>query len=321
VIVRGISPIDPNRSWLPGYLLLATIWGASFLLIKVGVRELPPADVTLGRSAAGAVTLLVLLAAMRKPLPRDLRIWGHFCAAAALGVVVPFTLFGYAEQRIPSLLAAIWNSVTPLLTLPVAVWIFRTERMRPDRAAGLLIGFIGVLFVLRVWDAPDSASLVGQLMCAAGVVCFSLAIPYQRRFLAQLPVDSIVIATGQLLAATVQLVALILMLPEPLPDLAHLSGAVIASVAVLGVLGTGIAFVLNFRVIRLAGATTAVSVTYLIPIVATVLGVVLLSEDLEWQEPIGAGIVLLGVYVGQRSQPERTPRRAEPGAVATRRPR
>ena len=115
--------------WIPGLLVLAAIWGSSFLFIKVGVSELPPLFVALGRVAGGALALLVVAAVTRDRLPRDLRAWGHHAVVAVVGVAAPFSLFAFGEQRVSSVLAGIWNSITPLVVLPMAVLVFRTEKM------------------------------------------------------------------------------------------------------------------------------------------------------------------------------------------------
>jgi drug/metabolite transporter (DMT)-like permease len=287
------------RAWLPGFLALAVIWGSSFLFIKVGVRELHPLYVTLGRVVAGAVTVLAFLAVTRARLPRDLRVWGHLTVVGAIGVAIPFTLFGYGEQRVSSVLAGIWNATTPLIALPVAALAFRTERMTVRRTAGIVIGFLGVLVVLGVWQGVGGSELTGQLMCFGAAVCYGVAIPYQRRFLGHLPASGVSIPAGQLITATAMLVVVAPLVAGAPPSPTALSADVIASVLALGALGTGLAFVLNFRVIQLAGATTSASVTYLLPIVATVIGVVGLGEQITWHQPVGALVVLAGVAVSQ----------------------
>ena len=287
------------RGWLPGYVALAAIWGSSFLFIKVGVGELHPLYVTLGRVAAGALTLLLVLALLRHRLPRDPRVWGHLAVVATIGVALPFTLFGYGEERISSVLAGIWNATTPLMALPMAVLAFRTETMTARRAVGLGMGFAGVLVILGVWQGAGGSGLIGQLMCFGAALCYGFAIPYQRRFLAGRPESGVALAAGQLLVATVLLAIVAPLVAGAPPAPSTLSGEVIASVLALGALGTGIAFALNFRVIRLAGATTSASVTYLIPIFATLIGVTVLGEKIAWYQPVGAAIVLLGVAVSQ----------------------
>jgi drug/metabolite transporter (DMT)-like permease len=304
------------RSWLPGYLALALIWGSSFLFIKVGVRELHPLYVTLGRVVAGALTVVGVLLVTRGKLPRDPRVWGHLAFVGAVGVAIPFTLFGYGEQRVSSVLAGIWNATTPLVALPVAALVFRTERMTLRRLAGIVIGFAGVLVVLGVWQGVGGARFTGQLMCLGAAVCYGVAIPYQRRFLSQPGVSGVAIPAGQLLTGAVMLLIVTPLVAGAPPAPSRLSADVIASVLALGALGTGLAFVLNFRVIRFAGATTSASVTYLMPIVATIIGVVVLKERLNWYQPVGALVVLIGVAVSQGLLRWPTRRSGEPAAGA-----
>jgi drug/metabolite transporter (DMT)-like permease len=295
------------RRWLPSYLLLAAIWGTSFLFIKVGVSELHPLWLTFGRVLAGAVTLLVVLAVTRDRLPRDPALWGHLAVVATLGVAMPFTLFGFGEQRVSSVLAGIWNAATPLVALPLAVLAFRTEKMTVRRAAGIAVGFLGVLIVLGVWRGVGGAQLTGQLMCFAAAMCYAVAIPYQKRFVAGRSGSGVSLAATQLLIALAELAIFAPLLAGAPPDPAGLSVRVLLSVLALGALGTGLAFVLNFRVIRVAGASTSASVTYLMPVVATVVGVTFLDEHVLWNQPAGALIVLAGVAVTQGVLSRRRP--------------
>jgi len=303
----------PVRSWLPGFLALAVIWGSSFLFIKVGVAELHPLYVTLGRVAIGALTLLSALAVTRTPLPRDLRLWAHLTVVGTFGVALPFTLFAYGEERISSTLAGIWNATTPLVVLPLAVLVFRTEPMTRRRVVGLVLGFLGVLVILGVWQGVGGGALTGQLMCLGAAACYGVAIPYFKRFVAGGAESGVAISAAQVLTATAVLavVAPIVAGRPPAPN--ELSLDVIGAVLALGALGTGIAFVIHTRNIRLAGASTASMVTYLIPVVATLAGVLVLGERLAWYQPTGAAIVLVGVAVsqGMLRWPARRPARAE----------
>jgi drug/metabolite transporter (DMT)-like permease len=319
--VSGVTTVSaPDkvglRSWLPGFLALAAIWGSSFLFIKVGVRELHPLYVTLGRVAAGALALLVVLAVRRDRLPRDPWTWAHLAVVAAVGVAMPFTLFGFGEERVPSMLAGIWNATTPLVVLPLAVFLFRTERMTPRRAVGLGLGFVGVLVVLGVWRGVGGAQFVGQLMCLGAAVCYGVAIPYQKRFIAGRAESGLAISAAQLLLATGQLAIVAPLFAGAPPAPTRLSTDVIASVLTLGALGTGLAFVINMRNIRLVGASTASMVTYVIPLFAVLVGVLVLDERLSWYQPVGALIVLVGVATTQGMFSRRTRDPAVPAGAA-----
>lgn len=305
------------KSWLPGFLALAAIWGSSFLFIKIGVEELHPLHLTLYRVATGALTLLVVLALLRDRLPTEPRVWAHLTVVAAFGVAIPFTLFGYGEQRVESMLAGIWNATTPLIVLPLAVLVFRTERLTARRAIGLGLGFVGVLVVLGVWEGVGGAHFTGQLMCFGAAACYGVAIPYQKKFVAGSSHSGLSLSAAQLLLAAVQLaiVAPLAVGRPPVPT--SLSAAVVASVLALGALGTGLAFVINMRNIRVAGASTASTVTYLIPVFAVLIGALVLHERLNWHQPVGALIVLLGVAVAQGLVGRRRPREpVSPGVPA-----
>src|SRR6266545_1963853 len=249
---------------LPAFGALGLIWGSSFLFIKVAVEQLPPAYLALARVALGAVALLLVVLGTRDRLPREPRLWGHLAVIALLANAAPFMLFAYAEQRVSSVLAGIWNGVTPLTTLLVTLVALPEERPTRQRLAGLALGFAGVLVVLGAWRGVGSASLPGQLM-----------------------------------VATVQLAIIAPLVAGPPPAPWHLSAAVAGSIGALGVLGTGLAFALNFHVVRVAGATTAATVTYLPPVVATIAGVAVLHERLTWNQPVGAVVVLAGVALSQ----------------------
>ncbi|MGW6281560.1 DMT family transporter [Kribbella sp. NPDC055071] len=290
----------PVQTWLPTMLALAAIWGCSFLFISVGVRELPPLYLALGRVVAGAVVLLAILAVKREALPRSRRVWAHSFVAGAIGSAVPWTLFGYGEQRIPSLLAGIWNGITPLIVLPIAVLLFRTERFSPQKVVGLLVGFAGMLVVLGAWRIEGGADLLGQGLCMLAAVFYGLAIPYQKRFLAGTALSGTALSATLLLCATVQLAIVAPIATRQAPPMPWtLSLNVVLSVVALGALGSGLAFVLAMRNIRLIGASRSSMVTYLMPIFSIIVGVVVLHEHITWYQPVGGLVVLLGVAVSQ----------------------
>jgi drug/metabolite transporter (DMT)-like permease len=292
-----VSAPRPIRwTWQSRALVLSAIWGTSFLFIKVGDRSFIPFEVTFGRVAVGATTLAVILVASRQPLPRGLKLWGHLAVAGLLMNALPFTLIAWGEQRISSVAAGIWNATTPLFVVPVAFLLLPSERPSASKVTGLLVGFLGVAVVFGAWNGLSGSHLSGDCACLGASVCYGLGIPYARRFVTTSSASPTGLAAAQLIAATVEL-ALVAPLFGRMP--AHVSAVSVLSILALGAFGTGIAYVINYSIIREAGATNASLVTYVIPIFSTVLGVVVLGEALVWNEPVGAVVILVGVAVSQ----------------------
>lgn len=289
-----------TRSWLAPYLLLTVLWGASFLFIEVGLESLTPVQVALSRVALGAAALLATLAIGRSGLPRGWATWRHVIVVGLTFNAAPFVLFAWAQTHISSVLAGIWNATTPLWT--VVMGLLLVPGVRPTRSVvvGLGVGFVGVVIVLGPWAAVGggmSAGLVlGTLACLAATACYGFAVTYTGKHLtgrpgitspAQLPAAQLLVASAALTVIAV-----------PLGDApASVPANVVLSLLGLGVLGTGLAYVLLYRVVALAGATTASTVTYLIPLVSTTLGIVVLGESLTWNQPVGAGLVLTGAWL------------------------
>ncbi|QBI56646.1 DMT family transporter [Streptomonospora litoralis] len=286
----------PVIDWRLKFLLLAVVWGTSFMFIGLAGEYLPPIQITLGRMLTGLIPLAGFLLLRGGSLPRDPRSWLHLSVTAFFLNVVPFTLFGYAGQLIPSALNGICNAATPLFVLLFSLLLLPDERPTRMRLAGLLVGFAGVLVVFGVWTGFAGAGAGGMLMAVGATVCYGVGTPYLRRFVAGAGHSSLELATAQLLTGTVQIsIAALLFTDAP----AALPLPVIAAVASLGALGTGVAYVLQYAVIREAGATVASTVTYLVPVVAIGAGVLLLDEHLAWNEPLGALIVITGAALAQ----------------------
>lgn len=285
-----------SSDWRVRFLLLTLIWGASFLFIKVGVEALAPLQLALARMALGAAALLVVLAVRREPLPREPAVWGHLIAAALLLNAVPFTLFAVAEQHISSALAGICNATTPLFTLLVGLLALPDERPTQRRWLGLGLGFAGVVVVLGPWRGELAADRIGALYALAAAACYGLGWTYVRRALSGRRHSSLALSAGQLLAGTVFL-AVLTPFATSAPD--HLPVRAALAVLALGALGTGVAYVLQYGLIRDVGATVASTVTYFIPLVSIAIGAVVLDEQLAWNAPTGAAIIVAGALIGQ----------------------
>jgi len=287
--------------WQVSFALLGAIWGCSFLFIKLGLQSFTPVQVAFGRLAIGALVLLVVARLTGTALPRRPSTWRHLAVVALLFCSIPFTLFAYGETQVSSILAGIINAVTPLSVLAVTLVAFPEEQPTRERIAGLFVGFAGVLVVIGVWNGLGAGELAGVLACAGAVLCYGIAFPYTRRHLAGTGETPIALATGQVMLGALFLV------PVVIATAAAGGGAIVTPVEpstivgmlALGGLGSGIAYVLNTRIVIVAGSSVASSVTYITPLFAVVAGFLVLGESIAWYQPVGGAIVLLGVAISQ----------------------
>ena len=282
--------------WEISFFVLAAMWGCSFWWIKLGLRAVSFVDVALLRLSFGGAALLLVATLTRTALPRRLGTWGHLFVLGSLFCSIPFTLFSYGETHISAVLAGLINALTPLTTIAASIAVFRLRKPTPRVLKGMAIGLAGVLVVLGVWNGLGGGQLTGVCACLAAVVCYGLGFNYSARFITGRPEAEppIALATGQVLCGAVQV------LPFALATghiVSHPPFTSFLALAALGMLGTGIAYVLNFDVINNAPPPIASTVTYLVPVYAVAVGAVFLGEAVRWYEPVGAALILLGAAV------------------------
>ncbi|MFE9044406.1 DMT family transporter [Streptomyces sp. NPDC007818] len=302
--------------WRVRFGVLALIWGFSFLFIKVGTEGFAPFQVTFGRLLFGTAVLAVALLVKRDRLPRGARTWGHLTVAAFLLNALPFSLFAYAELTIPSTLAGICNATTPLWGMVLSLVALSEDRPTRVRAAGLGIGFIGVLTVLGAWQGFSGLDVTGTALALLASFSYAVGWIYVRRTLSGTGASNLSLATGQVGVATLQL-AVVTPLFTTVPGSVELLP--LLAVIALGALGTGYAMLLQYGVVAEVGPTTASMVTYFIPVIATAAGVAFLGEQLAWNTPVGAVVVLLGAALTQTRTSPRTspPSRTAPTLTST----
>jgi drug/metabolite transporter (DMT)-like permease len=274
-------------------LLLSFIWGWSFLFIKVGVEGLTPSTVAAVRVALGAAVLQIFLRLKRVPMPIDRRVWVHFGVVGLVGSALPFTMLAWGEERITSALTSVLNASTPLFTALFAATLLR-DRLRSAQVVGLLVGVggVGVAAGIGANDLTGS-SLLGSLASVLAGACYGVSFTWSKRHLMALP--PIVAAAGQLTAATVLLAPFAIVTTAV--EGADISWRRVGAIVTLGVVGTGVAYVLNFRIIAELGATRASLVTYLIPVVAVAVGVVVLDEPFGWRIVAGGVLIVAGILL------------------------
>ena len=285
-----------RKSWLPAYLALGLVWGCSFIFIKLGLEFLTPFGVAFVRCALGAITLLIVVKLMKIDLPKEKSTWYKLWIVAMLLNVVPGILFAYAELHVTSVLAGIINATTPLATLIVMLIAFREEKLKAEQVYGLLLGGLGVMVVLGIWQGIGDNQLTGVIALLVAVTCYGISFPYSKRNIIPLGLKPEAAATTQLIMAAITL------LPFYLYDgisQDNYRPANIFAMLALGILGSGFAYIWNFSIIAAAGSSIASSVTYLTPVVAVFVGWLFLGEVIVWHEPVGALLVILGAAVSQ----------------------
>jgi drug/metabolite transporter (DMT)-like permease len=286
-----------TRSALPRIALLALIWGSAFLWIKLADRGFSPVEVTLARLALGAAVLFAIVRVRREPIPRSGRLWVHIAVAALFANAAPYLLFAVAEQTVDSSTAGIINATTPLWTVVLALAVRHQKSVTSWQAAGLIVGFAGAVLIFTPWHTAGGLFSAGGLECLAASVSYAVSYIYMDRFLARRGIGPVVLSACQLAAAAVMLAIALGVTGAPTP---HVTTGNLAAIAVLGIIGTGFAYVLNYQIITSEGATVASTVTYLLPVVAIVLGVLVLGENITVTVLAGIALVLAGVALTRR---------------------
>lgn len=278
--------------------VLALVWGSGFLWIKLSLQGgLSPGQITFARAALGSMFLLAICAATKAGLPRGKRIWAHLIVAAFLCNALPFTLFAIGERTVDSGIAGVLNATTPLWSLLLAREFGKTK--------ALLLGFGGVLLIFAPWRQEHVFTLGAQAMLGAAA-SYAAGFAYMASKLTGRGTQPVALAAAQLLVATA-LAAVALPfegagMPSP-----TLGGAL--SVVILGTLGTGLSFLLSYKLIADEGPAAAAIVGYLLPVVSVALGAIFLGEPLNARVITGMLIVLAAV-AASRSRPAGTD---EPG--------
>ncbi len=276
-------------------LALAAIWGASFMFIKVAVREFDPLTLVWLRVALAAVILVPVALAVvgREAVAQARASAGRLTALGLMNSALPFALISWAETRIDSGLTAVLQAAAPLFTVMIATRI-GDERVTGSRLAGFLVGFVGVSLLV---GAHTGGGLVPALAVVLAALSYSAAGIFASRQLRD--TEPLVVAAGSMIGAAILTAPFgIATLPGSVPGWKEM-----ASVAVLGVVGTGIAYVLYFVMLREAGASRSILVTYLVPPVALAYGVLLLGEPLQVAAVAGLALILGGVALaGRRSR-------------------
>jgi drug/metabolite transporter (DMT)-like permease len=271
-------------------LLLATLWGASFTFIKVGVESIPPVTLITGRTSIGAVLLLAMMRYRGIAFPTDLALWRRFLFQACLNSVFPFTLIAWAEQTVDAGLATILNSSAPIFTF-ILTWFLARQSTTGRQLFGVVAGMIGICLIVGVGALSGiRQQLIAELAIVAATICYAGAALFGRNFGT---LDPMLPAAGSMVSGAIVLVPLCLAVDHPWT--LSPSARSIAALVCLAVFSTALAFTIYFRLIRTLGPVGTTSQAYLRVPIGVAIGVVFLGESLAPTTWIGLVCVIAGV--------------------------
>ena len=282
------------------FVLLGFFWGSSYLFIKIGVDNgLTPFTLIMLRLLIGLALLATVVAVAREKLPPFGRIYGHLFVMGAINIAIPFSLITWAEQSVDSSVAAILNAAVPLFVLPLAALVLHDERLSSNRVIGLVVGFVGVA-VLVGFDPADLASgdLAGEIALIGSTISYALGAVYTRKNIHGL--RPMIPALFQVFFGLAITTVLAFVFESPLATV--FTPESLFAVIWLGLLGSGLAYLLFFRILGRWGATRTSMVAYLLPIYGIVLGALVLNEPIDGRLIAGTALIIGGVALVNATQ-------------------
>jgi drug/metabolite transporter (DMT)-like permease len=287
------------------FLGVAGMWGSSFLFIKLGLLELQPLTLVAIRTGFATLALAAILPFTGCKLPKDRRTLRLLLIAGVLNPAIPYLLITWGQQFVDSALGGIINATVPLFTLPLAHFTLRDERFTPARLGGLIVGFSGILLIFSQDQTPvtgglarmaaNNSALFGELAMTAAAICYAGSMVFVRRKLRD-TAPEIVAGASQGIAFLLTMISA-LVLEAPLSN--RISGPTWLVVAGLGI-NSGISYILFYFVLSKWGTTRTSLVTYLVPVIAVLLGAIFLREVISWQALTGGLLVISGIVIINR---------------------
>jgi len=272
-------------------IVLSIIWGGSFFFTGVAIKEVTPLTIVFSRVGFASIILLAIVYLKGGKMPSSLKLWGAFFIMGILNNSIPFSLISWGQTHIESSLASILNATTPIFSVILAHFLTRKERLTVNRITGVLIGWIGVTLLIGI-DSLKGLSIeaIGQIAVLGAALSYACAAIYGRRFEG---VDPVVVAAGMLCGSTITMAPLSLFIEQPW----NLTPGVMTLSALLGqsAISTSLAYIIYFRVLTTSGPTNLMLVTFLIPISAILLGVMVLGERPGLNAFVGMGMIFIGL--------------------------
>ena len=299
------------------FVLLGFFWGSSYLFIKIGVDQgLPPFTLVTLRLFVGFLLLATVVTIAREPLPRNPRTYGHLIVMGAVNIVIPFSLITWAELTVDSALAAILTAPVPLGVIIIAAIFLRDEQITINRIVGLVVGFVGVAILVGFDPASVAAGdLAGEIALIGATLSYACGAVYARRNIKGL--RPMIPAIFQVSFALIMVAVLALVFEHPTEVIPRMTLQAVFAVVWLGLLGSGLAYLVFFRLLGRWGATRTSMVAYLLPVFGIALGALVLHEPIDARLIIGTALVIGGVALvnskyGARPLFQRGPANVEP---------
>lgn len=305
----------PTRTdWLL-LLALGIMWGTSYAFIKLGVETLPTFTLIATRLVIGLALLATVVAVAREPLPRSPRVYFHLAVMGAINIAIPFTLITWAELTVDSAIAAILNGAVPLIVIVLAALVFDDEPITLNRLVGVVTGYVGVIVLVfpGLVAAAGGGEFTGEVALLGSTVAYAIGAVYARRNIKGL---------RPMIPALFQVFFALLMVSVPAllfenPFAVAWNGDAIIAVVWLGLLGSGVAYLLMFRLLSRIGATATSQLAYLLPVVGIITGAIMFGEAVDARILVGTGLILAGVaLVGSKLGERRIWGRTPKGAAA-----
>lgn len=279
----------PLRYWVL-IILLGAVWGCSFLFNAVMIRELSPLWVSAGRVTIGAAICWLYVLGTRRPIPGGWPLYAQLVVLGILNYAIPFALFPFAEQTVASSIVGVINGMTPMTTVIISQLWRGGEKATWNKLVGVIVGFAGaIILALPSFGAGASGQVIGILAALAATCCYALTLNYARRFA---KVESSVVASASLTAAALLMVPVALLF-SGIPVITRLEtwGALFG----IGVFSTSFSFLLVYWLLPRVGATNLSLNTFITPISAILLGVLVLHERFELTHVLGIMVIFIGL--------------------------
>lgn len=281
-----------TKHWIV-FIALGLIWSSSFLWIKIAVQEVGPITLVAYRVLFGLLFGLVVVFIQRAQWPRTFNVWFPILLLGIVNVAIPFFLISWGEQVIDSAVAAILDSTVPLFTIVIAHFLLHDDKMTFSKVLGLLLGFAGVVILMSKDISASPGSLLGQGAVVLACAFYAGSSVYARKSTKNTP--GIFRSVGPLISSTtvMWLATFFIEAPVKVPQLS------ITWIALLwlGILGSGVAFIMSYYLIHEIGPTRTTMVTYIFPLGGVILGVLFLHEKLTWQLLAGAILIIVSLVV------------------------